>query len=73
MSDNVKLRLQIMKWLHLTDHDDRVELDKIIEDITGKNCDIGVSQLSDKEIKEILQGIWARKKKRKPLEMVAVV
>lgn len=73
MSNNVKLRLQIMKWLHLTDHDDRMELDRIIEEKTGKNCDIGVSQLSDDEIKEILRGIWLRKKKRKPIELVAVV
>ncbi len=73
MSNKVKERLQMMKWLHLTDHDDRVELDRIIEERTRKHCDIGVSCLSDDEIKAILKGIWTRKKKRKPLEMVAVV
>lgn len=49
MSRRVKERLWRMKILQKTDHDDRVELDRMFEEKTGKHCDIGVADLSDDE------------------------
>ncbi|GAH69550.1 unnamed protein product, partial [marine sediment metagenome] len=47
--------------------DDRVELDRLIEEKTGKYCDEGVYELTDEEILELLQQIWAKKRKKKPI------
>ncbi len=50
MSKRVKERLRRMKILEKTDHEDRVELDRKIEEKTGKPCDEGVDELSDEDI-----------------------
>ena len=39
MSKRVKARLRRMKILEKTDHEDRVELDRLIEEKTRKPCD----------------------------------
>lgn len=55
MSKRVKVRLRSMRILEKTDHEDRVELDRKIEEKTGKPCDEGVderarrSQMQDSE------------------------
>jgi len=65
MSRRVKERLSRMRVLRQTTHEDRVELDKRIEEKTGKPCDIGVYELTDEEIMELLRQIWGKKKKKK--------
>jgi len=73
MSRRVKNRLRLMRVLAQTTHEDRVELDRRIEENTGKYCDDGVDELSDEEIMELLRQIWERKKKpwkKKPIAAV---
>ncbi len=65
MSRRVKERLRLMRVLAQTTHEERVELDRRIEEKTGKYCDIGVYLLTDEEIMEILRKIWEKKKKKK--------
>ena len=49
----------------ITTHEQRIKLDEVIEEITGKWCDDGVAQLTDDEIIEILdQVLKAMAKKR---------
>jgi len=67
VSKRVKARLRRMKVLEKTDHEDRVELDRKIEEKTGKPCDEGVDELSDEDILDLLMLIW-RKRKKKVLE-----
>ena len=76
MSDKVKERLMLMRVLGQTTHEDRVELDRRIEQKTGKYCDDGVADLTDEEIMELLRQIWEKRKKpweKKKRPMVAVV
>lgn len=63
MSDRVKERLMLMRVLRQTTHDDRVELDRRIEEKTRKHCDDGVADLTDEEIMELLRQIWEEKRK----------
>lgn len=72
MSRKVKERLMLMRILQKTNHEDRVELDKKIEEKTGKYCDLGVYNLSDEELLEILNQIWKKKKKKKLMEVAIV-
>ena len=71
MSKRVKERLRRMRILEKTDHKDRVELDRKIEEKTGKPCDEGVNELSDEDILDLLRLIW-RKRKKKVLEEYVV-
>ena len=71
MSKRVKERLRRMKILEKTDHKDRVELDRKIEEKTGKPCDEGVNELSDEDILDLLRLIW-KKRKKKVLEEYVV-
>ncbi len=64
MSKRVKERLRRMKVLEKTDHEDRVELDRKIEEKTGKPCDEGVDELSDEDILDLLMLIWKKRKKK---------
>lgn len=64
MSKRVKERLRKMKILEKTDHEDRVELDRKIEEKTGKPCDEGVDELSDEDILDLLMLIWKKRKKK---------
>ncbi len=71
MSKRVKARLRRMRVLDRTDHEDRVELDRLIEERTGKPCDAGVDELSDEDLLDLLRLIW-RKRKKKVLEEYVV-
>jgi len=71
VSKRVKVRLRSMRILEKTDHEDRVELDRKIEEKTGKPCDEGVDELSDEDILDLLRLIW-RKRKKKVLEEYVV-
>ena len=53
-----------MEILDRTDHEDRVELDRLIEEKTGKPCDEGVDELSDEDILDLLRLIWIKRKKK---------
>ncbi len=64
MSKRVKVRLRRMRILEKTDHEDRVELDRKIEEKTGKPCDEGVDELSDEDILDLLRLIWKKRKKK---------
>ncbi len=64
MSKRVKERLKRMEILDRTDHEDRVELDRLIEEKTGKPCDEGVDELSDEDILDLLRLIWIKRKKK---------
>ncbi len=64
MSRRVKERLRRMRILEKTDHEDRVELDRKIEEKTGKYCDKGVDELSDEDILDLLRLIWIKRKKK---------
>ncbi len=64
MSKRVKVRLRRMRVLEKTDHKDRVELDRKIEEKTGKPCDEGVDELSDEDILDLLMLIWKKRKKK---------
>ena len=65
MSRRVRNRLRLMGILAQTTHEDRVELDRRIEERTGKYCDDGVDELTNEEIMGLLRKIWERKKRRK--------
>lgn len=74
MSVKVKEWLRRMDLLHLTNHDDRVTIDKEIESWTGVYCDDAIDRklISENEFKKIVRSILARKKKnRKTAPMVA--
>ena len=64
MSRRVKERLKRMGILDKTDHEDRIELDRLIEKRTGKPCDDGVDELTDDEVLVLLKRIWKRRKKK---------
>jgi len=64
MSRRVKERLKRMGILDRTDHEDRVELDRLIEERTGKPCDDGVDELTDDEVLDLLTRIWKRRRKK---------
>ena len=61
MSKRVFERLMLM--LLETTHEERVEIDREIEKRTGKYCDEGVKELSDQQLKEIVEEVKRRKKK----------
>jgi len=63
MSRLVRIRLEKLNLLHLTTHEDRVEIDKEIERYTGLPCDDAVDLLTDEEIKRIVDYVLRRKKK----------
>jgi hypothetical protein len=73
MSIVVKDRLRKSGLLHFTTHKDRVEIDRVIEELTGMYCDEGVKLLSDSEFLEIVESVLRRKKKRKKTERAVEV
>ncbi|MEM4311218.1 MAG: hypothetical protein QXX95_02385 [Nitrososphaerales archaeon] len=64
VSIRVKFRLQRLGLLELTNHEDRVEIDREIERITGLSCDEGVNMLTDEQFKKIIYDIIKRRKKK---------
>jgi hypothetical protein len=67
MSVKVKEWLRRMDLLRLTNHDDRVAIDREIESWTGVYCDDAIDRrlISENEFKKIVSSILARKKKSK--------
>lgn len=69
MSIRVKMRLASMGILPQTTHEERMELDKLIEERTGMYCDIGVEKLTDVELKQLLEVIRNKKKQKRECEV----
>ena len=61
MSIRVKRRLDLLHLL--TTHAERVDVDKEIERKTGLYCDKGIDQISDDELRRIVEAVRAKKKK----------
>jgi len=66
MSIRVREWLRLMDLLHLTTHEDRVEIDREIERRTGVYCDDAIDRglISKREFEEIVHSILKRRKKR---------
>ena len=66
MSIRVREWLRLMGLLHLTTHEDRVEIDRAIERRTGGYCDDAIDRglISKREFEEIVRAILKRRKKR---------
>jgi len=47
-----------------TTHEERLEIDRLIEEVTGKYCDEGVLELSKEEFLEIVKEAKKRVRKR---------
>ncbi len=67
MSVRVREWLKRMGLLHLTTHNDRVEIDREIEQRTGVYCDEAISRglINEHEFEKITHSILNRKRKRK--------
>lgn len=65
MSSRVKERLK--KLMIELEHTDRVLLDRILEEYTGKTCDEAIELLPDEKVRELVRRI----KKKKKIEVIA--
>jgi hypothetical protein len=63
MSSKVKERLKRL-MLELL-HEERIFLDNSLEQLTGKTCDEAIEMLSDEQIKDIVEKIKIKKRKKK--------
>ena len=63
MSRKVKQRLDALRIL--TEHEERVEIDKVVEEKTGKYCDDGIDEISDEELRHIVEEARKRLKKKR--------
>lgn len=66
MSKLVREWLARLNLLHLTTHEDRLEIDKEIELRTGVYCDDAISMglISEEEFLEIVEKVLRRRKKK---------
>jgi len=72
----------VREWLirlglfHLTTHEDRLEIDRIIEERTGVDCDTAIAQglISETEFRKIVDYVLRRKrrKSRRALETLVI-
>ena len=71
MSRMVRSLLRMMGLYELTDHEDRLEIDREIERRTGVSCDeaIEMGLIGRDEFLAIVQEILRRKKWRKEVEL----
>jgi hypothetical protein len=71
MSRIVRSLLRMMGLYELTDHEDRLEIDREIERRTGVSCDeaIEMGLIGRDEFLAIVQEILRRKKGRKEVEL----
>ena len=61
-----------MGLLDLTTHEDRLEIDRMIEEITRLHCDEGAKILSDEEFIRIVESVLRRKRRKKEREEVII-
>lgn len=71
MSRVVREKLRELNLLSQTTHEDRAEIDREVERVTGKYCDEGVRELTEVEFRTLVERILERKKKKKKEELVA--
>lgn len=71
MSRRVKERLDALRIL--TEHIERVEIDKIVEEKTGKYCDEGIDDVSDEQLKDIVEEARRRLRKKKEKRVVPAI
>lgn len=71
MSRMVRSLLRMMGLYELTDHEDRLEIDREIERRTGVSCDeaIEMGLIGKDEFLAIVQEVLRRKKGRKEVEL----
>jgi len=65
MSLLVRKMLEKYGLLKETTHEDRKEIDRIIEERTGYECDVGARMLSEEEFLEIVRSVLRKKRKEK--------
>jgi len=67
LSQKVREWLMLLQLFDQTTHEDRVEIDREIERITGINCDDAISRrlISEQEFQEIVATILNRKKSKR--------
>ena len=74
MSKLVRMWLKWLGLLHLTTHEDRLEIDREIERLTGVDCDTAIERglITLNEFREIVERVLRRRRRRKRLleEMV---
>jgi len=68
MSRLVKARLDALRIL--TTHQEREMIDRIVEERTRQDCDVGINKVSDDELKRIVEE--ARKRLAKKREAIPV-
>jgi len=73
VSRRVRERLRRLGVLHTTTHGERLELDRIIEEKTGKDCDEGVDLLSDGELLLLLREARRGLRRKPPKRAVTMV
>jgi len=73
VSRRVRERLRKLGIFHTTTHEERLELDRIIEERTGKDCDEGVDLLTDSELLLLLREARMRLKRKPPKRAMAMV
>ena len=66
MSIRVREWLKLMGLFHLTNHEERVEIDKEIERRTGRYCDNAIDKglINKREFENIVNLILKRRRKR---------
>ena len=70
MSRRVREWLTLLGLLHLTTHEDRLEIDREIELLTGVNCDEAIEKglIDIQEFKEIVFSILRKRRRLRELE-----
>jgi hypothetical protein len=61
------LSIKVKEWLKRlgieVSHEERVQIDREIEYLTGLACDVGIGQLSERQFLDIVDKVRRRKKK----------
>ncbi len=61
---SIKVFERLRKLMIETNHEEREEIDREIEEKTGKYCDEGIDELSDSEFIELVDKVKKKKKKK---------
>jgi hypothetical protein len=61
------MSIKVKEWLRRlgveTTHEERLDIDREVEYVTGLSCDEGVSQLTEQQFLDIVDRVKRRKKK----------
>lgn len=61
---SIKVFERLRRMMIETNHEERQEIDREIEEKTGKYCDEGIDELSDSEFIELVDKVKKKKKKK---------